>query len=362
MSYGGGNQEDSIIINKSSVERGLFRSCNTIVHRCYIHGDCVIIPSSNTRSYNNGVIRKGQVVTGNTPLLSYIKDMGTLQATVVVETLGEEHKDVYTVNDVDIISNTSHTRCITIVVTSDRMPSVGDKLSSRHAQKGVIAQVMDDADMPFTQEGIRPDIIINPHAIPSRMTIGHVLETISSLHASMVGRIADGTPFTGVDVDELCLNTAREGCGWAGDVDMTSGITGELLQCQVMVGMPYYLVLKHFAADKIRMRATGAVSSVSRQPTSGSSGGGLRMGEMEVDALLAHGATSVLANMYRHSDPVAVIVCIGCGTMDVEGIEACRRCSRKAVRVLVPYSLQVLKYYMDMCGIETLFTVDTRRF
>jgi DNA-directed RNA polymerase beta subunit len=152
--------------------------------------------------------------------------------------------------------------------------------------------------------------------------------------------------------------------GYHRDLDetLTSGITGEEMEAMVLVGMPYYLALRHFARDKIRSRNTKAVSTFSRQPVSGSEGGGLRIGEMEVDCLLSHGSSSVLSNMSKHSDSVTAHICEICGRMDHRGSERCVHCGSTIVDVPIPYSLQLTKYLMDCCGVELTFEIGKETF
>jgi DNA-directed RNA polymerase beta subunit len=223
--------------------------------------------------------------------------------------------------------------------------AMGDKLASRHAQKGVIGAVLDAVDMPFTEEGVVPDILFNAHGIPSRMTMGQLLEGILGTRCAMEGTFYDGTPFQShLDMEEILRLEHDQG------TLLYHGMTGEVLGKVHHLGLLYYIALRHQAEDKVYTRWIGPTEIFSRQPVSGKKhGGGLKMGEMEIDAAISHGAAHVLKDTIRESDMVRIPVCGVCGEFPVSG-RSCPRCGEKKVHTReMPYSLKVFSD-LSKCG------------
>merc|ERR1712139_752863 len=210
----------------------------------------------------------------------------------------------------------------------------GDEFASRHGQKGTCGILYTQEDMPFSQEGISPDIIINPHAIPSRMTIGHLVECLLSKVAALSGTEGDSTPFMNLSVNDLSEELHKYGYQRHGWEVMYNGYTGRPLANMIYIGPTYYQRLKHMVADKIHSRARGKITNLTRQPTEGRSrDGGLRFGEMERDCIISHGAASFLRErLLMVSDAYRFHVCEQCGTMAVADLENmryfCRACTR----------------------------------
>jgi DNA-directed RNA polymerase II subunit RPB2 len=214
---------------------------------------------------------------------------------------------------------------VKVVVRSQRVPQMGDKFASRHGQKGTIGLTLRQEDLPFTAEGIVPDIIINPHAIPSRMTIGHLMECLQGKAAALGdyagrkfrGSYAPATPFESDRVTTKDISARLHALGYQrhGNEVMYSGHTGRRLETQIFVGPMFYQCLKHLVADKMHARPRGQVQSISRQPTEGRSrNGGLRFGEMERDCMISHGAAHFLRErLFLHSDFYQAYVCSSCG-------------------------------------------------
>lgn len=176
-----------------------------------------------------------------------------------------------------------------------RRPELGDKLSSRHGQKGVCGLIVPEEDMPFSETGWRPDLIMNPHGYPSRMTVGKLLQLIGGKAGCLKGVKHYGTAFAGDKLEDLCNILMENGYSYSGKDTLISGTTGEYINCYVFSGPIFYQRLKHMVADKIHARSTGKVTVLTRQPTEGrSKEGGLRLGEMERDCLLGFGAGEVL--------------------------------------------------------------------
>ena len=201
-----------------------------------------------------------------------------------------------------------------------RNPSVGDKHATRQGQKGTMSFLWPDEDMPFSDSGISPDFIINPHALPSRMTIAMLLESIAGKAGALHGHFQDATPFRFTEEERASdffgRELAKAGFDYYGTEPLYSGISGELLEADVFIGPVYYQRLRHMVSDKFQARAEGAKDALTQQPIGGRKrGGGVRFGEMERDSLLAHG-TSFLLNdrLLRSSDFTMATVCSTCGS------------------------------------------------
>ena len=313
--YTGYNQEDSIIFNKSSLERGLFRSCYfkkyegmEITDKKGGTQDVFFNPNNKNnandidliKDYNysnldeNGFITEGLYVNEKDVLISKYTSVETpneiqkKDSSIVVKKGGSGVIDKVFCD----YSNSYKERLCKVRVVTTRQPMLGDKFASRHGQKGVLGMVFEEKDMPFTKDGIIPDMIINPHAFPSRMTIGQFLESFTGKLCCEYGFFSDGTPFTDVNKKEIGdILEQKAKYSRYGDEILYSGINGKQLDTQIFIGPTYYQRLKHMVADKVNSRDTGKITLKNRQPPSGKrAGGGLRIGEMERDALLSHGA------------------------------------------------------------------------
>ena len=332
-SYSGYNQDDSVIINKSSIERGLFASSyfktyddkEIIDNRSnsqeffYNPNDEENSDISKKAEYNyntvneNGLATEGHYVNDNDVLISKYNKVGSgLSASLKDDSVCVK-MDGYGVVD-KVFSdyyNSDKQKMARVRVCTYRNPALGDKFASRHGQKGVIGMILPQEEMPFTKDGIVPDIIINPHAIPSRMTLGQLVECVMGKSCSIIGAYADATPFTNIDNNEI-FNILEDRCGFNrhGDEILYSGINGKQLSSKIFIGPTYYQRLKHMVKDKINSRATGPLSLKTRQPPSGRSvGGGLRIGEMERDAILSHGALQFLKEtMLERSDKYSTYI------------------------------------------------------
>ena len=212
------------------------------------------------------------------------------------------------IDQVLLTTNQEGRKFVKVRVRSVRIPQIGDKFASRHGQKGTIGITYRQEDMPFSKEGITPDIIVNPHAIPSRMTIGHLVECLLSKVSSLTGDEGDATPFTSVTVDEISKLLQNFGYQKRGFEVMYSGHTGRRLESAIFLGPTYYQRLKHMVDDKIHSRARGPVTLLTRQPMEGRArDGSLRFGEMERDCMISHGVASVMKErLFEYSDPFRV--------------------------------------------------------
>ena len=328
-SYSGYNQDDSVIINKSSMERGLFNSCyfktyddkemsdakNNVQDFFYNPNDTITNDSDNIKkksefNYNkvnsNGRIDAGSYVTENDVIISKYTQIGSGSSSIKTDSSTCIKKDGYGVVD-KVFSdyyNSDEQQITRVRICTHREPTLGDKFASRHGQKGVIGMVLSQEDMPYSKDGIVPDIIINPHAIPSRMTLGQLVECVLGKCTSLIGFFADATPFTDVDNNEIFNLLEKLNYNKHGDEILYSGLTGKQLPTKIFIGPTYYQRLKHMVKDKINARNDGAMTLKNRQPPAGRAiGGGLRIGEMERDAILAHGTMQFLKEtMYDRSD------------------------------------------------------------
>ena len=268
---------------------------------------------------------------------------------------------------IDMVNVTTTPNGYTMVkvkIRQQRIPEIGDKFASRAAQKGTCGAVYRQEDMPFNQDGICPDIIINPHAIPSRMTVNQLMECVLGKACAIGGTYGDSTPFTSSSTDNaaerICELLAKVGMeqgtphernGWE---TLYNGMTGEPVKSKIFMGPTYYQRLKHMVSDKMHARASGNVTTLTRQPLEGRSrDGGLRFGEMERDCMIAHGASRFLKErLFDCSDPYQIIVCDNCG-MIVASQDECTACQKDMVtKCNMPYAAKLLIAELMAMGIK----------
>ena len=231
-----------------------------------------------------------------------------------------------------------------------RKPVIGDKFSSRHGQKGTIGNIIPESDMPFTGEGIKPDIIINPHAIPSRMTIAQLKETLLGKVLLELGLFGDGTSFGKLDIKDICNELLNIGYESKGNEILYDGKTGKQLETEVFIGPAFYQRLKHMVNDKQHSRSIGPMVNLTRQPAEGRAReGGLRYGEMERDCMVSHGAARFnKGRIYDASDAYSVYVCCKCGLIasynNEKHIHLCKTCNNRSSfnYVELPYSCKLM--------------------
>ena len=349
MSYTGYDIEDALILNKSSLDRGFGRCLVYRKQSCALKRyanqsfDRIMGPSRDAQSGKplwkhealdqDGIVAPGEKLSNRQVLVNKSVPVVT-QTNIQGNPLGSRQQEAYKESPITfkgptdayaervlVTSNSEESYLIKILLRATRRPELGDKFSSRHGQKGVCGLIVQQENMPFSDLGICPDIVMNPHGFPSRMTVGKLIELLASKAGVLDGKFHYGTAFTGDKVEDVSADLIKHGFNYAGKDYLTSGITGEPLQAYIYCGPVYYQKLKHMVLDKIHARSRGPRAVLTRQPTEGRSrDGGLRLGEMERDCLIGYGASMLLLErLMISSDMFEIDVCGHCGLLGYSG-------------------------------------------
>ncbi|GJD11700.1 DNA-directed RNA polymerase III subunit RPC2 [Galdieria sulphuraria] len=389
MSYSGYDIEDALILNRSSLDRGYGRCCVVRKHafglRRYPNGTCdrVCRPPSFSESSERthmkfacleedglpkvgGRLSPGQAyVYKETPM----DTMTTMTSQQSIQQVGYRPQPFFykgpddaVIDRVVVTSNASTHALIKVMIRETRTPEVGDKFSSRHGQKGVCGLIVPQEDMPFNEQGICPDIIMNPHGFPSRMTVGKLLELMAGKAGVLSGEFKNGTAFDGDPLEDCASLLVQHGFSYTGKDFLYSGMTGEPLQAYVFMGPIYYQKLKHMVKDKMHARARGPRAVLTRQPTEGRSrDGGLRLGEMERDCLIGYGASMLIMERLMHSsDAFTAHVCRQCGL--IVSKDWCPTCGNSLqIRPLkIPYACKLLFQELQSMNIWPKILLEER--
>jgi len=399
MCYSGYNQEDSLIFNQSAIDRGFFRSSFTRVYNSKCEKSAGIGGTfvehftkpdmSNTVGLKkdsqgglshydkldvDGLPCIGERVSGDDILIGKVAPMLSGNDSYSAQLIDQDVSTAMRSTEagrIDQVLLTTTERGFTFAkvrIHNIRVPQIGDKFSARHGQKGTIGMTYRQEDMPFTSQGITPDIIINPHAIPSRMTIAQLIECLGSKVGALLGKESDATVFnTEVTADTIGDTLHDLTFQRHGNEMLHSGMTGKQLKERIFIGPTFYQRLKHLVDDKIHSRSFGPVASSTRQPLEGRArGGGLRMGEMERDCLVAHGAAAFIRDrFFLNSDKYRVHVCDICGLVASANEEAgkyyCPFCKNnfRFSQLEIPYACKLLfQELISMCIAPRLYTLQ----
>ena len=368
-SYGGYNQEDSVIINQSAIDRGLFSSTFYRTYKdeekkdqltglednfCSPDKSKLLFPKpcNYDKLTGNGTVKPNTYVSSDDIIIGKTTPLNDKDKNYIYRDSSSSLRSNESgfIDDNLIGINNDGFRFCNTRLRKSKIPQIGDKFSSRHGQKGTVGMVYRQEDMPRTKDGIVPDIIMNPHAVPSRMTIAQLLECILCKNCCQYGYDGDGTGFNQTDVNDIIRTLEKGGYEGTGNEVLYNGYTGEQLKTSIYIGPTYYQRLKHMSADKIHSRANGPVVSMTRQPAEGRlSHGGLRFGEMERDCMIAHGASYFLKERLMDvSDKYSVYICNDCKMIctgnNKGNVYECKKCANYGdfTKIYIPYACKLL--------------------
>ena len=395
LPFDGYNIEDAIVLSKASVNRGLGR---TFFYRIYDAEakqypggmrDSFEIPNaeSNIRGYkgerayklleedgvvaSESIVKGGDILIGKTSPPRFMEEYREFESTGPYRrdtSVGVRPSETGVVDTVVMTQSSEGGKMYKIRARDMRVPEIGDKFASRHGQKGVLGILAKAEDLPYTASGMSPDVLINPHAFPSRMTVGMMMESICGKSAALRGKRFDGSAFVGEKMTEVKEVMDAHGFEYSGKEIMYDGRTGKAFPVDVFIGVVYYQKLHHMVADKIHARARGQVQMLTKQPTEGRArGGGLRFGEMERDCLIAYGASMILKDrLLDESDKSDVFICERCGLVSYHDIKqrkyVCRVCGDKAKvsSISVAYAFKLLLQEMQSLNIAPRLLIKER--
>ena len=335
MCYTGFNVEDAIILNQGAIDRGLFNTTKFAVYETFEESIMVgggeknskimnvYDPANNVTNFksgydyskldSNGLIREGEIINEKTILIGKATLPMNAEDEKKDDSVKPKKGETGIIDKAFITESKSGTRIAKIRIRSIRQPAIGDKFCSRAGQKGTVGIILPEIDMPTSSTGLKPDIIVNPHAMPSRMTIGHIVEAITSKLGATYGGYGDCTAFTNKGPQQEIYGKYLLDAGMEkyGQEILYNGMTGEQLETEIYIGPTYYLRLKHMPKDKINYRARGPRDQLTRQTVAGrANDGGLRLGEMDRDCVVAHGLSHfVFETLMKRGDEFQVAIC-----------------------------------------------------
>jgi DNA-directed RNA polymerase II subunit RPB2 len=366
--YTGYNQEDSVIINQAAIDRGLFNSTFYRTYKneeeknqltgeedvfCKPNKEKLLFPKpcNYSKIEEDGFVKPGTKINENDIIIGKVMPIkNNKEYSYRDSSTSIKNNETGYIDSNYIGINGEGYRFAKVRLRSIRHPEIGDKVSSRHGQKGTVGMTYLQEDMPFTKDGIVPDIIINPHAVPSRMTIAQLIECILGKSCSLLGYSGDGTGFNETKIEDVIQILENQGFEGMGNEVLYGGINGEQMKTSIFMGPTYYQRLKHMSSDKVHSRAGGPIVAMTRQPSEGRSNhGGLRFGEMERDCMIAHGASFFLKErMIDVSDKFSVYTCNKCnlictGNKD-KTIFECKKCKNFSSfsKINIPYACKLL--------------------
>ena len=384
-SFDGYNIEDAVIMNKASIERGLGRSTYARTYKTEAQRfwggqqDEIGAPDKDVRGYRSeeayahldedGIVNPethveaDDVLVGKTSPPKFLGSGGGEEVKMGLAdrretSLTVRHGEQGKVDNVMVSETGEGDKLIKLKLREYRIPELGDKFATRHGQKGTVGMIVPEQDMPFTNQGITPDMILSTHAIPSRMTVSQLIEIIGGKVGAMRGEPVDGTAFHSEDKDELRDQLEELGFERSGKETMYDGVTGEKMEAEILIGPGYYLKLDHQVGDKIHARSRGPVTLLTKQPTEGrSQEGGLRLGEMEKDVFVGHGASLLLKERFG-ADSTEIKICENCGEMGIhdreENKDYCPHCdSGDMDETEVPHAFLLLMNELKSMMIDT---------
>mmetsp|Transcript_33024 Transcript_33024/g.85008 ORF Transcript_33024/g.85008 Transcript_33024/m.85008 type:complete len:1184 (-) Transcript_33024:53-3604(-) len=395
MCYTGYNQEDSLMLGQSSVDRGFMRA---VSYRCYAAEEkkmgnkpvdffcrpqdfrtAGIRRGDYSKLDQDGLAEPGSRMLGDDVIIGRCSpmpiepgaprdDMGVPKFEIKDNSVAVRTAENGIVDNVMISLNKDGFKFTKVRLRTLKIPEVGDKFASRHGQKGTLGIMYRQEDMPWTHFGMNPDIIMNPHAIPSRMTVGHLIEQLVGKVGALVGCQGDATPFTRVTVKDISGRLHDMGFQRYGNERVINGHTGRPLTNKIFCGPVYYQRLKHMVSDKVQSRSRGPLQTLVRQPTEGrAKEGGLRFGEMERDCIIAHGSAKFLKErLFDVSDAYRIHVCDTCGLFSIANLQKntyeCRLCKDKAKisQIVMPYAAKLMIQELMTMNILPRLVLETR--
>jgi DNA-directed RNA polymerase II subunit RPB2 len=387
-SYNGYNQEDSIIFNETSIQRGVFnadtlkkvsseilKNPSTSQDDLFTKPDRNVVTGMKQGNYDKlndkGYAPEETIIENNDAIIGKISP---IQPTGNNNKVYKDSSSIFKANMTGVIDrvhtgvyNSDGYEMYNLRIRMERTLMVGDKMTTRHGQKGTVGITYPYKDMPFTESGIVPDLILNPHGFPSRMSLGDFIECIASKVGSETGSFIDGTPFNNYDVSQFPEALKKLGYSPHGTEVMYCGLTGRKMDVEIFIGPMYNVRLKHMVLDKIHSRARGPKQALTRQPLEGrSQDGGLKIGEMEKDAIAAHGMAQFLKErLMETSDITKVHVCDICGLFASKVIDreyyTCKGChnSTKISAVVIPYACKLL--FQELTSVNILPRIRTEK-